>query len=381
MKRILIIEDNAVLTSIYQKQYRSAGYDVAIAADGEIGLSKITSFRPDLVQVDLLIPKINGVELIRRIRIQPGLRELPIIVLTSCYHELTVKQAWAAGANHVASKLNTSPKILLEYIENYLRKPQAAPGDLTAPKQEEPNIRQQFTERVPHFQAEMRTSLQEFIKTQGNERMKSLDALYQTTRALVGHAGMCGYVAAFQLGAALEGLMKDLQAKPEQITASVTRTIANAFDCLMRILNNIDNLHIPVSMTSLILCVDDEPISRQLISKALMRVDLKPLSLDNPNLALQILSLNQFDLVFLDIDMPGMDGFELCKELRALPANRKTPVVFVTTSAGFDSRARSVLSGGNDLIAKPFLMMELAVKALTYIANAKFPAADQPQGG
>ena len=56
-------------------------------------------------------------------------------------------------------------------------------------------------------------------------------------------------------------------------------------------------------------------------------------------------------------------------------------MVFVTTSAGFDSRARSVLSGGNDLIAKPFLMMELAVKALTYIANAKFPAADQPQGG
>src|SRR5689334_4995492 len=130
MKRILIVEDDAVLTSIYQQQYKAAGYDVSTAKDGEAGLEKIQTYRPDLVQVDLLIPKINGVELIKRIRLLPEFKQLPVIVLSGCFHELTVKQAKQAGASHVISKLNSSPKLLLDIIESLL----------TAPSPEAPTI-------------------------------------------------------------------------------------------------------------------------------------------------------------------------------------------------------------------------------------------------
>jgi CheY-like chemotaxis protein len=369
MKRILIVEDDAVLTSIYQQQYKAAGYSVATATDGESGLLKIQSFLPDLVQIDLLIPKINGVELIKKIRLQPEHKELPIIVLSSCYHELTVNQAWAAGANDVISKLNSSPKILLDSIEKLLNPSEEAPSQ----EGYTVDIRQEFVDRVPQFQTELRTRLQAFIKSQQNdsERVLALRSLYQTISSLGGHAGMSGFVATFHSASALEALLNDLQGQPQNITASVIRTIANGVDCLLRTLKNSAVLQSTYSISSLILCVDDEPISRQMISKSLMRVDLKVLSLDTPALALEVLARNAFDLIFLDVDMPEMDGFELCKKLRLLPLHQKTPVVFVTNFSGFDSRARSVLSGGNDLIAKPFLMMELAVKALTYIANAK----------
>ena len=83
--------------------------------------------------------------------------------------------------------------------------------------------------------------------------------------------------------------------------------------------------------------------------------------------ALSVLKENTFDLIFLDAEMPGMTGFELCAELRKLPSNKTTPVIFVTSLTKFEVRAQSSLSGGSDLIAKPFLMMELAVKALTYL--------------
>ena len=79
---------------------------------------------------------------------------------------------------------------------------------------------------------------------------------------------------------------------------------------------------------------------------------------------LGMLGETAYDLVFLDVDMPGMNGFELCTKLRALARNKTTPVVFVTSLTDFESRANSTMSGGNDLIAKPFLFMELAVKAL-----------------
>jgi twitching motility two-component system response regulator PilG len=80
---------------------------------------------------------------------------------------------------------------------------------------------------------------------------------------------------------------------------------------------------------------------------------------------------NSFDLIFLDAEMPELNGFQLCTELRKLPTNKTTPVIFVTSLTKFEVRAQSSLAGGNDLIAKPFLMMELAVKALTYLLRPK----------
>ena len=65
--------------------------------------------------------------------------------------------------------------------------------------------------------------------------------------------------------------------------------------------------------------------------------------------------------------MPGLTGLELCVKIRAKEPNRSTPIVFVTSHSDFGSRAQSALSGGNDFIAKPFLLVEVALKALTWL--------------
>jgi PleD family two-component response regulator len=129
-----------------------------------------------------------------------------------------------------------------------------------------------------------------------------------------------------------------------------------------------DKQDIPASN---ILVVDDEAISRRAVIYALEKARLKSVTVEDPTVALNLLGENSFDLVFLDVDMPGMNGFELCTKLRALPAHKKTPVVFVTSLTDFESRANSTMSGGNDLIAKPFLFIELAVKALVYVLRGK----------
>ncbi|MBP6702485.1 MAG: response regulator, partial [Vicinamibacteria bacterium] len=68
MKRILIIEDDPLISKVYSSKYESAGFDTATAADGQEGLDKLKSFKPDLVHLDLTIPKVNGVDIIRHIR-------------------------------------------------------------------------------------------------------------------------------------------------------------------------------------------------------------------------------------------------------------------------------------------------------------------------
>jgi two-component system copper resistance phosphate regulon response regulator CusR len=69
--------------------------------------------------------------------------------------------------------------------------------------------------------------------------------------------------------------------------------------------------------------------------------------------------------------MPGMNGYELCAKLRKLANHKKTPVVFVTSLTDFESRTHSTMSGGNDFIAKPFLFIELAVRALVYVLRGR----------
>jgi DNA-binding response OmpR family regulator len=66
-----------------------------------------------------------------------------------------------------------------------------------------------------------------------------------------------------------------------------------------------------------------------------------------------------------------MSGFELCAKLRQLPQHKKTPVIFVTSLSDFDSRTHSTMAGGNDFISKPFLFIELTVKALTYVMRRR----------
>jgi DNA-binding response OmpR family regulator len=100
---------------------------------------------------------------------------------------------------------------------------------------------------------------------------------------------------------------------------------------------------------------------------ALEQADLRAVSLDDSLAARRLLEQEQFDLIFLDVEMPGETGLDLCVNIREMATNHATPVVFVTAHSDFGSRAQSTLSGGNDFIAKPFLLVELAVKALTWL--------------
>ena len=104
---------------------------------------------------------------------------------------------------------------------------------------------------------------------------------------------------------------------------------------------------------------------------ALEKAKLKSVEVEDPLTALELLSETKFDLVFLDVDMPVMNGFEVCSKLRTGELNKRTPVVFVTNLNDFENRASSTMSGGNDFIAKPFMFIELAVKALIHVLRGQ----------
>jgi DNA-binding response OmpR family regulator len=150
------------------------------------------------------------------------------------------------------------------------------------------------------------------------------------------------------------------------------RTVASGVDLLAVLFEKRSLFQMRNPSQARILVVDDEAISRRAMTYALEKAKLKSVCVEGAAAALEKLADHHYDLILLDVDMPEMNGFELCTKLRTMDAHKKTPVVFVTNLTDFESRANSTMSGGTDLIAKPFLFIELAVKALVHLLRARF---------
>lgn len=103
-----------------------------------------------------------------------------------------------------------------------------------------------------------------------------------------------------------------------------------------------------------ILLVDDDVVAMEAMRQALLALGARLVFAANGPDALRLAGEQPPDLVLLDIQMPGSDGFRLCRDLQALPALAAVPIVFVTRYADPDTEARALEAGGTDFIAKPF---------------------------
>ncbi len=522
MKKVLIVEDDAIIANIYQRKLQMDGFQVQHAADGELAMEMIKSNPPGIVLLDLQLPKANGIDVLKFIRSREESKALPVVVFTNSYLGSLVQSAWKAGANKCLTKAICTPKQVSDVLKATLagedsaggpppgtsatiampaaaaalpdpahsastpirmtplpaakteetpllsgllkmtsqpkpaaRAPQVPrsisaapaaplklagdagapspaaakpsgggipmpgsgtirfeglplPGSLTvpgatpAPAEEfvapsernlmeveenfQHELRRGFAENLPQSIGYLRQRLQAFIKNENDtsnlrwteERSALLFDMYRKTHSLSSGAGVAGCVTIARLASAFEALLTELYENSKNITASSTRSIAHTVDLLAILAENVDAAESVKLELVNVLVVDDEALSRRAVMRGLEKAELKATDVADPLAALELCKQQQFDLIFLDIDMPGMSGFDLCKQIRAMPQHAKTPVIFVTGLTDFASRAKSTISGGNDLIGKPFLMMELAVKAITFLMKSRLQAAPKP---
>ena len=165
-------------------------------------------------------------------------------------------------------------------------------------------------------------------------------------------------------------MLAEIERKPALISPSILQTLAQAADCLRILLNNNAVSPMEPIPKARVLSVDDDEICNDVAVSALLRANMEADSSQDANAALAMLEKTDYDLVLLDINMPGLTGFELCEKLRELPQHEKTPVIFVTAYNNFENRKQSVLSGGGDLIAKPVSPLELALKVTIHLLKA-----------
>lgn len=228
MKSILLIDDDKFVTTLYASKLQSEGFAVDTAHSGEDAIEKLEKNRPDMIVLDLNMPGISGVELLRAIRAVPLFQHVPVIIFSSGYIRTLVDEARQLGINKILAKSQCPPKMLIAEVKAILDRAPAMASFLTADAialPENPTV-----DDIPAL-------LDQFIASEEaavlhNVLLKIYKAsLRYIDKALKEAAG----TVQGQLGRALEKLIEDLYAHPENITESTKQTLVAGLQKLSRI--------------------------------------------------------------------------------------------------------------------------------------------------
>lgn len=195
----------------------------------------------------------------------------------------------------------------------------------------------------------------------GNLQTQAL-ALAQSVSPLGGHPAQ-------RLAAACVALIKDSRTRAGRIEPTVVTTLKQACDTIRALLDPRAFKKVNGSLTARTLIIDDDQNVIDTLDRSLKSADFQPSSCATTEQALDLLKRERFDLVLLDISMPGLSGFDVCAKIRETPANKRTPVIFMTGDDSVENRAQSSVTGGDDFVSKPLNMFELGVKASAWVCR------------
>jgi len=120
-KTILIVEDDKFLRELISRKHSGEGFDALEAVDGEEGIKKIKEEKPDLVLLDLILPGIDGFEVLARLREDPEISSIPVIILSNLGQREEVEKGLKLGAIDYLIKAHFTPGEIIEKIKNALK--------------------------------------------------------------------------------------------------------------------------------------------------------------------------------------------------------------------------------------------------------------------
>ncbi len=121
-KKLLLIEDDTFLSGMYLAKLTMENFDVKLAVDGEEGLALARSFKPDIILLDLLLPKIDGYTVLKKLKSSRSLSAIPVILLTNLNQQTDIDKALKYHVEDYLIKAHFMPSEVIEKIKKILRK-------------------------------------------------------------------------------------------------------------------------------------------------------------------------------------------------------------------------------------------------------------------
>lgn len=120
VKKILIVEDEEILAKILLDKFQSSGFEAKIAKDGEVAIPMTREFLPDMIILDLILPKKHGFEVLEELKTNAELKTIPVLILSNLGREEEIRKGMALGAMDYLVKAQNPIKAVLEKVKTYL---------------------------------------------------------------------------------------------------------------------------------------------------------------------------------------------------------------------------------------------------------------------
>ncbi len=123
MTKMLLIEDDPLIYRLYQKLFTLEGYQIELAENGQLGLEKLKTYQPDIILLDIMMPTMNGIEMMTQLKTDPSTKDIPIVVLTNLADMRVTNMALSKGAVLCILKSQTEPEDVVASIKGVLGMP------------------------------------------------------------------------------------------------------------------------------------------------------------------------------------------------------------------------------------------------------------------
>jgi two-component system chemotaxis response regulator CheY len=314
MKNILITDDDQFLANVCRRKFEEAGFNVTVATDGHAAIEELVLHPPDVVLLDLMLPEIDGLGVLRFLRSRERLRGLPVIVVSNLsYFSGVVQAAWHAGATYFFNKGDCSPAALVEAALKVLT-PDASPPSTPPP--------------VPVEVA--RPSGPPPLPPQ--EREIKADAVQPAPAAAAPAAAAPAAAAPAAAAPAGRFLPRTAPAREG-------------------------------SQPARILIADDDRVIQGVLKFFLTQAGFVVTAANNGEQALEMAKSDAPDLLVLDGRMPKLDGFEVLKRWALIPGLKKVPVIMLTSETDESKMAGALGDGAVAYLTKPFSPDDLVRRA------------------
>lgn len=120
--KILIVEDEEGLTEMYKTKLHAEGFDIYVASDGAAGYMMAKSSMPDLILLDILMPKVDGFSMLRKLKKDKDVEKIPVIIFSNLSQKEEIEKGFKLGAKDYIIKTSVTPTELVYRVKKFLKK-------------------------------------------------------------------------------------------------------------------------------------------------------------------------------------------------------------------------------------------------------------------
>lgn len=231
--KILIIEDDQVLSDVLHRKLIKEGYDVLVAKDGQEGLDKIKQTVPDLILLDIIMPKKNGFEVLESLK--HGGSKIPIIIISNSGQSVEISRAISLGANDYLVKAEFDPEEVVSKIRkalNIVGKTDNKSDKEQVSKEDYLSTAERISSRDPNMKTVLIIEDDQFLRNLCIRKLQKEN--FNVIFAVDGE----------------EGLRKIQEEKPDLVLLDILLPGLNGFDVVQAVKNNPETSNIPIILLS-----------------------------------------------------------------------------------------------------------------------------------